>query len=83
MGSAKALHRKRYGAFLARLVLAREQAKLTQRAAAERLGRTQSFVAQSESGERRVDFTEAEEFAVAYRVPITFFVTPSGRRPSE
>lgn len=80
MGSGKALHRKRYSAFLTRLRLAREQAKLTQREVAERLGQTQSFVAQSESGERRVDFTEAEEFADVYGVSISFFTTPLSRR---
>lgn len=64
-----------------RLVQARELAGLTQRDAAKRLGRSQSFVAKSESGERRVDVIELAEFARLYRQPLTFFL-PSGGRNS-
>jgi len=60
---------------------AREETGLTQREAAQRLGRSQSFVAKSESSERRVD-VELAEFAKLYRQPITFFVSVSSGKTS-
>jgi transcriptional regulator with XRE-family HTH domain len=62
-----------YDRFRKRLVAAREHAGLSQREAAERLGRAQSFVAKSESGERRVDVVELARFARAYGVSVLFF----------
>lgn len=77
-GTTRASSRRRwaeaYEDFRRRLVDARRIAGLTQREAAERLGRSQSFVAKSESGERRVDVVELVEFMRAYQVPFTFFV---------
>jgi transcriptional regulator with XRE-family HTH domain len=52
------------------LVVAREAAGLTQREAAERLRRPQSFVAKSETGERRVDAIELLQFAAAYGIDV-------------
>lgn len=72
--SSKLVWRRQYEAFLARLVAARKDAGLTQREAAARLGRSQNFVAKSETGERRVDVVELKEFAKAYRKPVTFFL---------
>jgi len=69
-----------YSDFRQRLAGARESAGLTQREAAERLGRSQSFVAKSENGERRVDIVELAEFARIYRRPITFFLPAIRRR---
>jgi transcriptional regulator with XRE-family HTH domain len=63
-----------YRRFRERLIEGREQAGLTQREAAKRLGRSQSFVAKSENGERRVDVVELAEYARAYEVPLTFFL---------
>jgi transcriptional regulator with XRE-family HTH domain len=63
-----------YLAFTRRLIAAREEAGLTQREAALRLRRSQSFVAKSETGERRVDIVELLAFARAYdRAPDYFF----------
>ena len=77
MDSGRTTSRARWAAdyehFRKRLVHARETAGLTQRQAAARLGRSQSFVAKSESGERRVDVVELQEFAKAYERPISFF----------
>ena len=64
----KSLFSPRYDEFLRRLRAARQDAGLTQRQAAARLGRTQSFVAQSETGERRVDVLELVDFLKAYGV---------------
>lgn len=45
-------------ALLDLLVAARREARLTQVALAERLGRPQSFIAKIENGERRLDVVE-------------------------
>ena len=75
MGSSKALHTKRYRAFLARLRQAREEASLTQVDVAERLGRPQTWVSKCELGERRVDFVELEDWAAACGKPLAWFAT--------
>ena len=63
MGS---LHSRRYREFLARLRQAREAAGLTQVEAAARLRKPQSFVSRCETGERRVDVLEFEDFVKLY-----------------
>jgi transcriptional regulator with XRE-family HTH domain len=62
-----------YARFLRRLRLAREKAGLTQREAAQRLGKSQAYVWKSEVGERRVDVVEVKQFADIYGVPISYF----------
>jgi transcriptional regulator with XRE-family HTH domain len=68
-----ASHRSRYRHFLEKLRRARRDAGLTQVEVAARLHRPQSFVSKCESGERRVDLVELQEFARLYEKPITFF----------
>lgn len=46
---------------------------MTIREVAEELDRHHSFVAKSESGERRVDAVELAHFAAIYRVPLKYF----------
>lgn len=76
MGAA---HSPRYRAFLNKLKRARQDAGLTQAEVAKALHRPQSFVSKCESGERRVDVTELEDFAKLYGKRIDFFVP--GPRP--
>jgi len=64
----------RYRRFLERLKAARLKAGLTQSQAAMALRRPQSFVSKCESGERRVDVIELEDFARVYERPVAFFV---------
>jgi len=64
------LHKPAYRAFLHRLRASRERAGLTQREAAQRLNRLQSYVSKCELGERRVDAVEVVEFAQLYRVTL-------------
>jgi transcriptional regulator with XRE-family HTH domain len=64
---------KEYAEFLARLRSARAAAGLSQAAAGARLGKPQSYVSKSESGERRVDVIELAAFARVYAVPVAFF----------
>jgi transcriptional regulator with XRE-family HTH domain len=60
------VHSSRYRLFLKLLKEARVAAGMTQVQVAAALGRPQSFVAKCESGERRVDVIELEEFAKLY-----------------
>jgi transcriptional regulator with XRE-family HTH domain len=64
----------RYKRVLKQLRAARGLAGLTQREVAAALNRPQSFVAKCESGERRIDVIELEDFARLYRKPISFFL---------
>ena len=70
----RSLHSTRYRQFLKRLRQARQQAGFTQVEIARALHKHQSFVSKCESGERRVDVVELEDFAKLYRRPITFFL---------
>lgn len=74
MGSPTALHTKRYRAFLERLRQARAEAGMTQEAVAKALGRTQTWVSNSELGERRVDVVELEDLAALYQKDLSWFV---------
>ena len=65
----------RYRRFLERLKAARVKAGLTQSQVAAALRRPQSFVSKCESGERRVDVIELEDFARVYRRPPTYFLS--------
>ena len=56
--SSKSIRSPRHQALLDLLVAVRRQAKLTQAAVAERLGRPQSYMAKVENGERRLDVVE-------------------------
>lgn len=71
MGSTQS---RRYREFLARLRQARNDAGLTQAQAAKKLRRPQSFMSRSETGERRVDVVEFEDFAKLYGKAVTFFL---------
>ena len=66
--SKKSIFSPGYDAFLQLLREARQKAGLTQREAARKMNRSQSYVAQSETGERRVDVVELMEFLRAYGV---------------
>jgi transcriptional regulator with XRE-family HTH domain len=68
--ATRAAHTARYREFLRRLRAARDKAALTQVHVARRLGKPQSFVSKSESGERRIDVVEAADFARFYGVRV-------------
>ena len=69
-----ATRRPAYRRFLGRLRAARREAGITQVEAARRLGKTQSFVSKSESGDRRVDVVELRDFARLYRKRVDYFL---------
>ena len=64
------VYTKRYARFLHALKKARLSAKLTQLEAAKLLKQHQSFVSKCESGERRVDAVELDEFCKIYNIGI-------------
>ena len=74
---AKAAVSQRYRTLLSRLKAARQQTGLTQTEAAEALRQHQSYVSKCESGERRIDPVELEEFAKLYRKPFSYFLPKS------
>lgn len=53
---------------------ARENAGLSQEEVATLLKRTQSYVSRCETGNRRLDIFELEEFARLYKKPLSFFL---------
>lgn len=67
------IHAKSYQEFLRKLRQARIDARLTQAQVAKALKRPQSFVSKCESGERRVDFAELQDFARLYHQSLDFF----------
>lgn len=54
----RSLHTKPYQAFIAVMVLARQEADMSQHELARRIGKPQSFVSKYERRERRLDVAE-------------------------
>ncbi len=71
---AKSVYTRDYRVFLKQLRAAREASGLTQREVADRLGRSQSFVAKCEQGHNRVDVAQLVEFCRALGVPLVRFM---------
>lgn len=63
-------HRAKYERMLERLRQARKRAGMTQVEVAEALGKPQSFVSKTETGERRIDPIELSALAELYREDI-------------
>ncbi len=74
----RSVHSARYKLLTERLRVARIEAGLTQSQAADALGCPQSLVSKCESGERRLDAVELENFAKLYRKPLSFFLPEEG-----
>jgi transcriptional regulator with XRE-family HTH domain len=69
----KTIYTKAHKTLVTRLREARLAAGLTQVEVARKLKRPQSFVSHLESGQRRVDTIELNEFARLYKKPLEFF----------
>lgn len=59
---------------VSKLLKARQKVRLRQVDAARKLGRTQSYISKIESGQRRIDTVQLEEFARIYKKKIDFFL---------
>lgn len=71
---ARSVYSRTYRIFLEQLRAAREESGLTQREVADRLDRSQSFVAKCEQGHNRVDVAQLVEFCRALDVPLLRFM---------
>lgn len=71
---AQSVYSRPYQVFLQQLRAAREASGLTQREVAEKLGRSQSFVAKCEQGHNRVDVAQLVEFCRVLGVPLVRFM---------
>ena len=60
--------------FLQRLILAREEAGLTQREVSARMGMAHSFLSKCETGERRVDVMEFLQLTKLYGKSLDYFL---------
>jgi len=65
---------QKYQELLNRLRTARLEVGLTQEEVAKKLGKNQSFVSRSETGERRIDVIELQAFAAIYQRPVSYFL---------
>ena len=76
----KSVHTPEYKRLIAALIAAREQAELSQRDLAARLGVQPSWIAKTETCERRLDVIEFIRLARALRAdPVKLFATVARR----
>lgn len=71
---AKTIHTKEYKRFIAKLKQARLSVGLTQKDAAEKLNKPQSYISKIEAGQQRIDIIELKKFAKAYKKPLDYFI---------
>jgi transcriptional regulator with XRE-family HTH domain len=71
----KTIYSPEHGAVVEKLIKAREDAKLTQKQVAQKLGHTQSFISKIESGQRRVDVVLLKDLANLYNKDVLYFLT--------
>lgn len=69
-------HQALYDRFLQKLIAAREEAGLTQRAVSVRMGRAHSFLSKCETGERSIEVFELIQLAQVYEKPPQYFLNP-------
>ncbi len=74
MPAKKTIYSKEHQRLVGLLIKAREEAKLRQEDAADKLGRTQSYISKIESGQRRIDLVQLQELAKIYKKPTKFFL---------
>lgn len=71
----KTIYSKRYYTLIKKLREARLEAGLSQQQVAKTLKVNQNFISKIETGVRRIDFVELEQFAKIYKKDISFFKT--------
>jgi len=70
----RTIYTEEHKAIVERLKEARRETGLTQVEVAKKLGKTQSYVAKIESGQRRFDVVQLKAFAILCNRPLDFFV---------
>lgn len=68
------IYSEEYKQVTEKLRSARLASGFTQGLVAKKLGKPQSYVSKSESGERRLDVTELKKFALLYKKSINYFI---------
>ena len=53
---------------------ARLESGLDQKAVAELIGKTQSYISKIESGQRKIDIVQLKQFASIYKKPVKYFI---------
>ena len=71
---AKTIYSKEHKNLVERLIKARISCGLSQKATAERLKKSQSYISKLESGQRRVDVVELKQIAVVYKKDFKYFI---------
>jgi transcriptional regulator with XRE-family HTH domain len=70
----KTIYSRGHKLLVERLKKARIEAGVGQEEAAKMLKKSQSYISKIESGQRRIDVVQLDEFAKAYKKPITYFL---------
>lgn len=70
----KTIHLKEYRQIVEKLKTARKQAGITQKTAALKLKKPQSYISKVEAGEQRIDIIELREFAKLYKKNLNYFI---------
>jgi ribosome-binding protein aMBF1 (putative translation factor) len=68
------VYTREYRVFLTLLVAARERSELSQRALAEKLGRSYSYIAKCETGYARMDIFQIRQYLDAVEMPFLEFM---------
>lgn len=68
------IYSEEYQYMLRRLREAREEVEYTQEAAGKAIGRDKTIVSRMESGERRLDPIDLQQFAALYDKPVEWFL---------
>jgi len=71
----KTIHLKEYKQIVEKLKIARRQAGITQKIAAIKLKKPQSYISKVEAGEQRIDIIELKKFANLYKKDINYFIS--------
>lgn len=71
---AKTLYSVEQKKIVEKLLTARLEAKLSQIEAAQKLGKSQSYISKVESGQRLIDIVELKQFSALYNKPINYFI---------
>jgi transcriptional regulator with XRE-family HTH domain len=70
----RAIYKEEHQKIVEHLKQARIETGMDQIDAAQKLGKTQSYVSKIESGQRRFDVLQLKEFAKLYKKDIDFFI---------
>ena len=73
-GMEKTIYSKDHKYLVDKLKKAREEAGLDQAEVAKVLNKSQSYISKIESGQRRVDIVQLNEFAKAYKKAVSYFL---------